>query len=192
MDGANFGRLLHLSPKENTYNCRSRTCASLDLNKMAFKCEQRSGTRISAKYRRFSKSSDLWLDRPRGNPFKDFCSLGIPRFDVQMSHEGEGRRARRVRPSAKMKRNKGNRGNVATLRGKITHGGGAELNGVLYGAVANQWMTRRTIWSLYPPPRAAREDGDHTERKSWTNHCIVYLRGTLSKNKGTITTGNFG
>ena len=50
VDGANFGRLLHLSPKENTYNCRSRTCASLDFNKMAFKCEQRSGTRISAKY----------------------------------------------------------------------------------------------------------------------------------------------
>ena len=50
VDGANFGRLLHLSPKENTYNSRSRTCASLDFNKMAFKCEQRSGTRISAKY----------------------------------------------------------------------------------------------------------------------------------------------
>ena len=52
-------------------------------------------------------------------------SLGIPRFDVQMSQEGEGRlSAESVRPSAKMKRNKGNRGNVATLRGKITHGGG--------------------------------------------------------------------
>ena len=90
---------------------------------------------VVAQSGRFSKSSDVWLDRPCGNPFKDFSaarSLGIPRFDVQMSHEGEGGlAAESVRPSAKMKRNKGNRGNVATLRGKITHGGGAESNGVL-------------------------------------------------------------